>query len=99
MTSSATGSSAAPEDHPRLTPTQRLHEVTRELHDVAMAALSRKPSAPESSVTLARNAKGHVQIEVVVRNEDQRVAQQQATLLFEELCIAYPYPAVNGGES
>lgn len=71
----------------RLTPTERLHEVT-------MAAMLRPRTEPESSVTLARNAKGDVQIEVVVRAADSASAYDQAVELFES--AAKRYPRMNG---
>jgi hypothetical protein len=90
MNASTTGSSAAPEDHPRLTPTQRLHEVT-------MAALARRPAAPESSVAISRNAKGVAQFEVTVRGEMIQDCYDAATDIAQRLEAQYPYPAVNGG--
>jgi hypothetical protein len=73
----------------RLTPTERLHEVT-------MQAMGRRPAEPESSVTISRNAKGQFQFEVTVRggsiDECHKDAQQIAHMLSTE----YPY-SVNGG--
>ena len=74
----------------RQTPTERLHEVT-------MATLGRRPSEPESSVTITRNAKGVAQFEVTVRSADYGEAQAAARRLFDALCSDYPYPATNGG--
>ena len=67
----------------RLTPTERLHEVT-------LAAINRAPSQPESAVTLTRNAKGDVQIEVTVRNAEPDVAADTCLSIFHGLCLAYP---------
>jgi hypothetical protein len=53
--------SAAENEQRRLTPTERLHEVT-------MAAMTRPTAPPESSVSFTRNAKGVTQIEVTVRD-------------------------------
>jgi len=47
----------------RLTPTERLHEVT-------MAAMTRAATPPEHSVEITRNAKGVAQFEVTVRGYD-----------------------------
>jgi hypothetical protein len=77
----------------RLTPTQRLHEVT-------MQALSRTPRDPESQVTLARNAKGDVQIEVTVRGADADLCSAKAQSIFDTLRGDYPHSSeTNGGES
>lgn len=75
---------------PKLTPTQRLHEVT-------IAALSRRPAEPESSVTIARNARGVFQFEVTVRGGDADACKTQAETVVRELEASYPY--ANGGES
>lgn len=76
----------------RLTPTERLHEVT-------MAAMLRPRPEPESSVSLTRNAKGDVQIEVVVRAADPASAYDQAVELFDTARLRYPREPVstNGG--
>jgi len=59
----------------------------------AFEALVSRPSAgAESSVSMTRNAKGAVQFEVVVRDVNPRVAQQNAVVLFLELDKAFPYP-------
>jgi hypothetical protein len=55
--------SAAEEQPRRLTPTERLHEVT-------LTALQRHPAEPEHTVGLTLNAKGDVQIEVTGRGTD-----------------------------
>lgn len=83
---------SATEGAPKLTPTQRLHEVT-------MAAMLRPRAEPESSVSLTRNAKGDVQIEVVVRAADSASAYDQAVELFDTAAAKYPrVPAsANGG--
>lgn len=88
---------AAATEPRRLTPTERLQLADERMHEVTMASLARRPSEPESSVSLTRNAKGAVQIEVTVRGVDARACQQHATLLYEELALAYPYPVANGG--
>lgn len=82
---------SAAEEAPRLTPTQRLHEVT-------MASLSRRPAEPESSVTISRNAKGVAQFEVTVRGTDAAACQDEAEKIFDALSLGYPYPvSTNGG--
>ncbi len=48
---------------PKLTPTQRLHEVT-------LAALTRTTVMHRESITTSRNAKGDMQHEVVTYRED-----------------------------
>ncbi len=80
----------APEPH-RLTPTERLHEVT-------MAAMNRRPSEPESSVTISRNAKGVAQFEVTVRGHDEDICEIKAQAIYDALVARFPYPAsTNGG--
>jgi hypothetical protein len=74
----------------RLTPTERLHEVT-------MAAMGRKPSEPESSVAISRNAKGAFQFEVTVRGPDVIECQAQAEATTDDLIRRYPHPEPNGG--
>lgn len=73
---------------PRLTPTQRLHEVT-------MASLARRAAEPESSVEITRNAKGAIQFTVTVRDTDPEHAYTVAMGLAER--ITKEYPSVNGG--
>jgi hypothetical protein len=74
----------------RLTPTERLHEVT-------MAAMSRAPSPPEHSVEITRNAKGVAQFEVTVRGYDVTEVLAQARAIYVALEQAMPYPETNGG--
>jgi hypothetical protein len=69
----------------RLTPTERLHEVT-------MAAMSRAPSPPEHSVEITRNAKGVAQFEVTVRGYDLSDVLSKAQEAFSALETALPYP-------
>lgn len=79
---------AVSEPERRLTPTERLHEVT-------MAALSRAPVAHEHTVGLTLNAKGDVQIEVTGRGsgELEELADSVAAT-FDALRARYPR---NGG--
>lgn len=65
-------------------PTQRLHEVT-------MAALSRRPSEPVSDVTISRNAKGDFQFEVSVRGTDPFECEAVAQTLVNRLRSTYPH--------
>lgn len=69
----------------RLTPTERLHEVT-------MAAMGRKPSEPVSEVSLTRNAKGVAQFEVTVRGSDAEACETLAGTIFARLSARHPYP-------
>jgi hypothetical protein len=69
----------------RLTPTERLHEVT-------MAAMSRAPSPPEHSVEITRNAKGVAQFEVTVRGYNLNEVLQSALAVFQSLEGELPYP-------
>lgn len=75
----------------RLTPTERLHEVT-------LAAIQRPASPPEHSVEISRNAKGVAQFAVTVRGHDLAVVLDKATDAFDALSAAYPYATdENGG--
>lgn len=70
---------------PRLTPTQRLHDVT-------LAALNRTPRPPQESVTISRNAKGDVQIEVSATTQEGESLDDvgvRASELFNTLCTYY----------
>jgi hypothetical protein len=75
----------------RLTPTERLHEVT-------MAALARRPSETEHTIELSRNAKGVAQFGVTVRGPDLEKVLSGAVEKFDFLNSRYPYPS-NGSES
>jgi hypothetical protein len=78
------------EEPRRLTPTERLHEVT-------MSALQRTPAAPEHTVGLTLNAKGDVQIEVTGRGTDLEGLAESVTATFDALCEKYPRG--NGAQS
>jgi hypothetical protein len=81
---------STPEDAPRrLTPTERLHEVT-------MAFAQRAASPPEHSVTITRNAKGVAQFEATIRGTDWQDVLKNARSAYDDLSTAYPY-SVNGG--
>jgi hypothetical protein len=80
---------STPEQERRLTPTERLHEVT-------MAAMSRRPAEPESSVTITRNARGVFQFEVTVRGGDVDACDALARRVASGLVDAYPYPSTEG---
>ena len=62
-----------------------------------MAALTRPPSLPEHSVTISRNARGVVQMEVTVRGFDALAVHDEAERIFDTLTASYPYPVTNGG--
>jgi hypothetical protein len=79
-------SAVEPIEAPRLTPTQRLHEVT-------MAAIARAPSAPEHSLSLTRNAKGVTQIELTGRSHDLAELVASVTELYDTLRARYPLPS------
>lgn len=74
----------------RLTPTERLHEVT-------MAAMTRAPSPPEHSVEITRNAKGVAQFTVTVRGYDIDDVLGCARATWDTLVEELPYPDTNGG--
>ncbi len=75
----------------RLTPTERLHEVT-------MAVLQRQPSPPEHTVGLTLNAKGEVQIEVTGRGPELDALAASVTGTFDKLREKYPR-GTNGGDA
>jgi hypothetical protein len=78
----------APEQPHRLTPTERLHEVT-------MAALARRPAETEHTVDISRNAKGVAQFAVAVRGPNLDAVVDAAVEKFDFLNERYPYP-LNG---
>lgn len=74
----------------RMTPTERLHEVT-------MASLARRPAETEHTVEISRNAKGIAQFSISVRGSDLDSVLYSAVDKFDFLSDRYPYPAANGG--
>ena len=71
---------------PRLTPTQRLHEVT-------MQALSRSPRNAVESVEISRNAKGDTQWTIKAETHEGETlteAAARAQTLHDDLATAYP---------
>jgi hypothetical protein len=73
----------------RLTPTERLHEVT-------MAVMTRAASPPEHTVEIARNAKGVHQYEITVRGYDLTEVVGKALDTQARLDALLPYPVENG---
>lgn len=59
------------------------------------AVVNRAPGKAESSVTIARNAKGAYQFEVTVRGDDASTCNEHAQRLADDLSREYPY--ANGG--
>lgn len=82
--------SATEETPRRLTPTERLHEVT-------IAALARRPAETEHTTDISRNARGVVQFSVAVRGPDLDAVIDAAVEKFDFLNERYPYPSANGG--
>jgi len=78
-----------PEGERRLTPTEREHAL-------AMAFALRPHAAAEQTVSLSRNARGIVQIEVTLRGDDAGKTAADAIRLFESLHARYPYPEATG---
>lgn len=68
----------------RLTPTERLHEVT-------MAYARRQATPPEHGVELTRNAKGIAQFTVTARGYDLDEVLQTARDAYDTLVASYPY--------
>jgi hypothetical protein len=82
--------STQPEER-RLTPTERLHEVT-------MASIQRAAAPPEHTVGLTLNAKGDVQIEVTGRGHDLDALVTSVAESFDGLREKYPR-GVNGASA
>lgn len=67
--------------------------------------LLQRGSAEHSSITLARNAKGETQIEVIVRTDERgsvttlEEAETAAVEIYDRLRAKYAYGAMNGGSS
>ena len=80
--------SATEETPRRLTPTERLHEVT-------MAAMSRAASPPEHTLELERDRNGNVLIRLAVRGADLDALLTTGAGAFDGLCSKYPRE--NGG--
>ncbi len=74
----------------RLTPTERLHEVT-------LAALARRPAETEHDIELSRNARGVVQFGLKVRGPNLEHVLTAAVEKFDFLNARYPYSDANGG--
>lgn len=70
----------------RMTPTERLHEVT-------MASLARRPAETEHTVEISRNAKGIAQFSISVRGSDLDAVVESAVAKFGVLTALYPYDA------
>ena len=79
---------------PRLTPTQRLHEITDWMHEVLVATLTRRSGTTQrESITLARNAKGDVQPESITYRKDDESEDDFVTRTetrFDRLDAKYP---------
>ena len=80
----------------RLTPTEQRLQTEARLHEVTIAAMSRRPSEPESSVTITRNARGVFQFEVTVRGGDASECSEEAHTIALWLVNKYPYPNGDG---
>lgn len=76
---------------PKQSPTapERTKAAHPTISDVAMQLASRT-NPPQSKVSLSRNAKGDVQIEVEVGATVATVAADQAAAIFDKLCTDYP---------
>jgi len=61
-------------------------------NEALLAAVSRAPQSPESSVSISRNAKGVAQFEVVVRGVSVQESFETACAHFAALETLYPYP-------
>lgn len=76
----------------RLTPTERLHEVT-------MAAMTRQAAPPEHNAEVSRNREGIYLFTVTVRGHDLDAVIQSTRDSAEKLAAWYPYPAANGNDA
>lgn len=83
---------SATESERRLTPTERLHEVT-------MAAMQRSAAPPEHTVSLTWNAKGDVQIEVTGRGSELAALVEGVADYFDILRGRYPRNGAYGPAS
>ena len=78
----------------RLTPTERLHEVTRELHEVALAAVTRQPRTGQPSVEIGETAQGRPYVKSVqtyqLEDEDWQAMCDRAVSMFTHLRDGLP---------
>lgn len=88
MTPTSTSAADAASELPRPTPTQAFRELAM--------AVAQRGTAPESSVTISRNAKGVAQFEVTVRGESVQGCLADALVVFGQIEAVHPYPATNG---
>jgi len=84
--------------------TERRQTPTERYHELAMSVANRQPSQPEHALTLTRNAKGDVQVELTVRSADLAELETDATATFDRVCAKYPRADAvpvpsDGGES
>ncbi len=77
------------------------HEPARRLtHSQIIAMMLARSGGSESSVSLTRNARGLVQIDVTARGDDIHEAEARAVAVYERLRALYPYPeAPNNGSA
>lgn len=80
-------------------PEQRRQTPTERNHEALMAALTKAPAAPESSVSLTRNAKGDRQWDIVVRGLDAEACEQLATAIDARLDALYPHSSKTAPEA
>lgn len=73
----------------RLTPTERLQNLQEHLHEVTMSVLNRRPTMPESSVTIGVTAKRIHTWEITVRGDDPAECERVARLLDDGLAEKY----------
>lgn len=78
--------------HRRLTPSERLHEIS-------MAAIARKPAEPMTDVEVTRSAvNGRYGFKVAVSHSDPLEAERAAGEIADRLAVKYAVPDTNGGE-
>jgi hypothetical protein len=76
----------------RLTPTERLHEVT-------MSVLNRRPVTPESSVTIGVTAKRLHTWEITVRGDDPEECDRVARVIDDGLAERYAHELEPSGDT
>lgn len=78
---------------PKLTPTQRAHELMQGMIAALTAAMTKRTTMQRESNTATRNAKGDVQLETVAYRQDDEAEDDfnaRTEARFDRLCAKYP---------